>query len=69
MQGVIPLRVCFLKSFIPDNCTNFSSAKIFPDGGIRKVSTSSYHPKGNGRVQRVDNTLAQMLTLVACGSK
>lgn len=31
---------------------------------IRKVATSSCHPKGNGGVERVNHTMAQMLAMV-----
>lgn len=31
---------------------------------VRKVATSSYHPNGNGGVERVNHTMAQMLAMV-----
>ena len=33
--------------------------------GVRNFSTSSYHPNGNGEVERVDHKMAQMLAIVA----
>ena len=32
--------------------------------GIRKMATSSYHPTGYGGVERVNHTMAQMLSLI-----
>lgn len=32
--------------------------------GTRKVETSSFHPNGNGGVERVNHTMAQMLSMV-----
>ena len=32
--------------------------------GVRKRATSSYHPNGNGGVDRVNHTMAQMLAMV-----
>ena len=32
--------------------------------GIRKLTTSAYHPLGNGGVERVNHTMAQMLAMV-----
>ena len=32
--------------------------------GVRKISTSSYHPHGNGGVERVNHTMAQMLAML-----
>ena len=32
--------------------------------GVRKIATSSYHPNGNGGVERVNHTMAQMLTML-----
>ena len=31
---------------------------------MRKLATSSYHPNGNGGVERVNHTMAQMLAMV-----
>ena len=31
---------------------------------MRKLATSSYHPNGNGGVERANNTMAQMLAMV-----
>ena len=32
--------------------------------GMRKISTSAYHPNGSGSVGRVNHTMAQMLAMV-----
>ena len=32
--------------------------------GMRKLATSSYHPNGNGGVERVNHTMVQMLAMV-----
>ena len=32
--------------------------------GVRKIPTSIYHPDGNGGVERVNHTMAQMLAIV-----
>ena len=32
--------------------------------GVRKLATSSYHPNGNGGVERVNHTMAQLLAMV-----
>ena len=32
--------------------------------GIHKLATSAYHPSGNGGVERVNHTMAQMLAMV-----
>ena len=32
--------------------------------GVRKIATSSYHPNGNGGVERVNHTMAHMLSMV-----
>ena len=32
--------------------------------GVRKIATSAYHPNGNGDVERVNHTMAQMLAMV-----
>ena len=31
---------------------------------MRKIATSAYHPNGNGGVERVNHTMAQMLAMV-----
>ena len=35
-----------------------------PAVGVRKRSTSSYYPNGNGGVERVNHTMAQMLVMI-----
>ena len=31
---------------------------------VRRITTSAYHPSGNGGVERVNHTMAQMLSMV-----
>ena len=56
------------RSMLSDNglqfCSKLSHAvcKLL---GVRNFSTSSYHPNGNGEVERVDHKMAQMLAIVA----
>ena len=62
----IPLWGCpvFLLS---DNgkhfCSKLSDA-IHRRLGIKKLNTSAYHPEGNGGTERVNHTMAQMLSVV-----
>ncbi|CAB1096809.1 unnamed protein product [Ectocarpus sp. CCAP 1310/34] len=62
----IPLWGCSL-SLLSDNgsqfCSKLSQA-VYARLAIRKVATSSYHPNGNGGVERVNHTMAQMLAMV-----
>jgi len=62
----IPLWGCPV-SLHSDNglqfCSKLSHA-IYKLQGIRKTATSSYHPNGNGGVERVNHTMAQMLAMV-----
>ena len=62
----IPLWGCPI-SLLSDNglhfCSKLSQA-IYKRLGVRKVATSSYHPNGNGGVERVNHTMAQMLAMV-----
>ncbi|CAB1104650.1 unnamed protein product [Ectocarpus sp. CCAP 1310/34] len=62
----IPLWGCPL-SLLSDNgsqfCSKLSQA-VYARLAIRKVATSSYHPNGNGGVERVNHTMAQMLAMV-----
>ena len=44
-------------------CSKLSHA-IYKHQGMRKTSPSSYHPNGNGFVERVNHAMAQMLTMV-----
>ena len=47
------LQVCSMLSKVVDKLL-----------GVRKITTSSYHPNGNGEVERVNHTMAQMLAVV-----
>ena len=62
----IPLWGC-PRSIPSDNgvqfCSKISQA-VYKLLGVRKIATSSYHPNGNGRVERVDHTIAQMLAML-----
>ena len=55
------------KSMLTDNgrqvCSELSRAvcKVL---GIRKLTTSAYHAMGNGGTERVNHTMAQMLSMV-----
>ena len=55
------------RSIIWDNGLQFCS-KLLPPVykllGVRKIATSSCHPNGNGAVERVNNTMAQMLAML-----
>ena len=44
-------------------CPSLSQA-MYQLLGVHKLATSSYHPIGNGGVDRVNHTMAQMLALV-----
>ena len=44
-------------------CSKLSHA-VYQLLGVRKVVTSSYHPRGNGGVERVNPTMVLMLTMV-----
>ena len=62
----IPLWGC-PASLLSDNGTQFCSKlsqAVYKLLGVRKVATSSYHPNGNGGVERVNHTMAQMLAMV-----
>ncbi len=62
----IPLWGCPV-SLLSDNGTQFCSKlsqAVYKLLGVRKVATSSYHPNGNGGVERVNHTMAQMLAMV-----
>ena len=57
-----------MASLISDNgpqfCSKLSLA-LYKLLGMRKLATSAYHPNGNGGVERVNHTMAQMLAMVA----
>ena len=61
----IPLWGCPV-SLLSDNGLHFTSqlsAAIFKLLRVRKITTSAYHPCGNGGVERVNHTMAQMLAV------
>ena len=57
----------FPRSILSDNGLHFCSmlshaaCKLL---GVRKIATSSYHPKGNSEVERENHTKAEMLAMV-----
>ena len=44
-------------------CAHLATA-VYKLMGIHKLITSAYHPSGNGGVERVNHTMAQMLAMV-----
>ena len=61
----IPLWGCPV-TFISDNELHFTSKlsnAIYERLSINKINTSSYHPCINGGVERVNHTMAQMLSM------
>ena len=62
----IPLWGCpstLLSDNGPQFCARLATA-VYKLLGIRKLTTSAYHPSGNGGVERVNHTMAQMLAMV-----
>ena len=62
----IPLWGCprtILSDNGPQFCSKLSQA-VYRLLGVRELATSSYHPNGNGGVERVNHTMAQMLAMV-----
>ena len=62
----IPLWGC-PSTLLSDNGLQFCAqlaAAVYQLLGIRKPTTSAYHPSGNGDVERVMHTMAQMLAMV-----
>ena len=62
----IPLRGCssaVLSDNGPQFCAQLATA-IYKLFGMHKLTTSAYHPSGNGGVERVNHTMAQMLAMV-----
>ena len=61
----IPLWGC-PRTILSDNglqfCSKLSHA-VYQLLGVRKHATSSSHPNGNGGVERVSHTMAQMLAM------
>ena len=62
----IPLWGCpstLLSDNGPQFCARLATA-VYKLLGIHKLTTSAYHPSGNGGVERVNYTVAQMLAMV-----
>ena len=62
----IPLWGCprtILSDNGPQFCSKLSQA-VYQLLGVRKLATNSYHRNGNGGVERVNHTMAQMLAMV-----
>ena len=62
----IPLWGCpstLLSDNGPQFCAQLATA-VYKLLGIHKLTTSAYHPSGNGGVERVNHTMAQMLAMV-----
>ena len=62
----IPLWGCpstLLSDNGPQFCARLATA-VYKLLGIHKLTTSAYHPSGNGGVERVNHTMAQMLAIV-----
>ena len=62
----IPLWGCpstLLSDNGPQFCARLATA-VYKLLGIHKLTTSAYHPSGNGGVERVNHTMAQMLAMV-----
>ena len=55
------------RSILSDNGLQFCSKLshvVYKFLGVRKIATSSYNPNGNGGAERVNHTMAQILTMV-----
>ena len=54
------------RTILSDNGLQFCklSQAIYHLLGVHKLATSSYHPNGNGGVERVNHTMAQILAMV-----
>ena len=62
----IPLWGC-PSTLLSDNGLQFCAQlaiAVYKLMGIQKLTTSAYHPSGNGGVERVNHTMAQMLSMV-----
>ena len=62
----IPLWGC-PRSILSDNGLQFCSKishVVHELVGVRKIATSSYHPTGNGGMERVNHTMVQMLAMI-----
>ena len=66
VNGFIPLWGCpstLLSDNGPQFCARLATA-VYKLLGIQKLTTSTYHPSGNGGVELVNHTMAQMLAMV-----
>ena len=66
VEQYIPLWGC-PHTLLSDNGTEFVarlSLAIYKLMKVRKIATTAFHPKSNGGVERVNHSLAQMLSLV-----
>ena len=62
----IPLCRCpsiLLSDNGPQFCARLATA-VYKFLGIHKLTTSAYHPSGNGGVERVNHTMAQVLAMI-----
>ena len=61
-----------LSTLLPDNgfqlCAQLATA-VYKLLGVHKLTTSAYHTSGNGSVERVSHTLAQILAMVSTNTK
>ena len=67
----IPLWGCpstLLSDNGPQFCAQLATA-VYQLLGIRKLTTSAYHPSGNGGVERVNHTMAQILPWFAMNTR
>ena len=66
LNRYIPLWRC-PRSILSDYGLQFFSTlshAVYKLLGVREIATSSYHPMGNGKVERVNHTMAQMLAMM-----
>ena len=66
VEQYIPLWEC-PHALLSDNGSEFVarlSLAIYKLMRIRKIATTAFHPKSNGGVERVNHSLAQMISLV-----
>ena len=66
VDRLTPLWGCPVSRF-PDDGLHFTaqpSAAILARMRMRKITTSAYYPNGNGGVERVNHTMAMMISMV-----
>ena len=69
VEQYIPLWGCPY-ALLSDNGSEFVarlSLAIYKLMRIRKIATTAFHPRSNGGIERVNHSLAQMLSLVVSG--